>query len=439
MSPVAPPPPNVTLTVTPTSLLTAVNDTWTLQAKVQGASNQGVTWTIEEGSRGGSITTGGSYTAPATTGTYHVVATSVANPAVAATVPVTAVAHGFFVVGETHARSENTATLLGNGDVLLVGGHPTDGSGVTISGCQGQLFLTGSTLFSSTTSTFIDGAGIFPPRDSLTATLLLNEKVLIAGGFAPLCGPPALIAELFDPNTGMFAYTGAIANDRSGHTATLLVSGKVLLVGGGNNGVAELYDPATGIFSPTGSLSTDRSFPTATLISGDRVLIAGGYASCIGSTNGPVCTIASTAEIYDPIMQTFTDTAPLARAGHTATLLPDGTVLMAGGFDQSGNALDTLVRFDPSTQIFNPAGKMTTPRAGHTATLLPSGLVLITGGYVPNGPPALASAELYDPATQNSTPVAPLHVARTGHHATLLLDGRVLITDGSVGTAEVFK
>jgi hypothetical protein len=122
------------------------------------------------------------------------------------------------------------------------------------------------------------------------------------------------------------------------------------------------------------------------------------------------------------------------RSWHRATLLPDGRVLVTGGFDSYGNALASAEIYDPSTGQFVDAGNMNSKRATHSATMLPNGKVLIAGGAnAGNDPHALASAEIYDPGTGRFTATGDLQIARVGHEATLLSDGRVLIT-GGLGT-----
>jgi hypothetical protein len=122
------------------------------------------------------------------------------------------------------------------------------------------------------------------------------------------------------------------------------------------------------------------------------------------------------------------------RAAHTATLLPDGKVLVAGGFAGDENSLASTEVFNPATSTFASAGNMNATRAGHTATLLRNGKVLIAGGY--NGS-YLASAELYDPTTRTFTQTSRMGSARSGHAATLLNNGKVLLA-GGVGTGWTF-
>ena len=145
---------------------------------------------------------------------------------------------------------------------------------------------------------------------------------------------------------------------------------------------------APGSFAATGQMSTPRAFHSATLLANGKVLIAGGVS---GLAQGATLT---TAELYDPASATFTLTGSMAapRAGHTATLLPNATVLLVGGNNQSG-ILATAELYDPATGTFSFTGSLTTARTGHTATLLKSGQVLVIGGAGPAG--ILASAEIY--------------------------------------------
>jgi len=120
----------------------------------------------------------------------------------------------------------------------------------------------------------------------------------------------------------------------------------------------------------------------------------------------------------------------VGRESHTATLLRNGTVLIAGGTDGLGNVRASAEIYNPATNRWTPAGSMATPRLGQTATLLASGKVLVAGGEASPDPSTQASAELYDPATKTWSPAAAMLGPRVGHTATLLRDGRVLAVGG---------
>ncbi len=295
-------------------------------------------------------------------------------------------------------------------------------------------------------------------RMSATATLLTNESVLIAGGQSP----SALnTAQIYQPiNNNSIALTASPMNhSRVAQTATLLdpavvsgpVAGQVLITGGDAfsvTGTAELYNPTTNSFTDTANMQAPRRQHTATLIShcgcaaDGLILITGGYDNQFK--------VLASAELYNPATQKFTAVANMhsPRFRHTATLLNDGTVLIAGGASQmaaeTGDinpALNTAEIFNPKTGTFTlTKSLMSTYREAHAASLLHDGTVLLTGGQ-DNHFLIQNNAEIYDPVsgifspTSNSCAGAPppagcMSSGRDFHISQTLDDGRVLIAGG---------
>jgi len=306
------------------------------------------------------------------------------------------------------------------------------------------------------------------PRFAATATTLADGRVLIAGGVANE-GAAGVAAELYDPASGGFVLTGGMLSGRAYHTATRLEDGRVLIAGGlGKDGrpvrAAELYDPASGQFVPTGNMLQPRYDHTATRLPSGKVLLTGG------NTTTAVANYLGTAELYDPATGTFSPTGKVtrlynaetdkffyegemnaARAKHTATMLADGKVLIAGGAGVNEKTQASAEVYDPASGQFTVTGAMVAARQDHRATLLQSGQVLISGGYDGEGH-ILASAELYDPATGKfsltttafATSGTAMSEGRREHTATMLADGQVLIAGGSgahgaIATAELYN
>jgi len=198
---------------------------------------------------------------------------------------------------------------------------------------------------------------------------------------------------------------------------------------------------ATGLWSRAASLATGREEHTATLLPNGKVLVAGG-------TDGRGKVLAS-AELYDPVHNRWTSAGSMAatRIGHTATLLASGRVLVAGGlvlpFPAPSLASNEL--YDPATNTWSPAAPMIESRTRHTATLLPDGRVLVVGGLtvtLQDGglfPSLPREAEIYDPKADRWSPTAPMGFSRLGQSATLLADGRVLVVGGQDEGVAIFK
>jgi len=375
-------------------------------------SNTRVQWSVQEAG-GGSVTGEGVYTAPGTPGVFHVVATDPSGAFQPATATVTVVSSGFTIAGKTTVvRWQPTATLLPDATVLIAGG---DGLGT-------------AELFDPATGTSTPTGRMSSPRSLATATLLSTGQVLITGGevYSPARLPLAT-AEVYDPATGSFTAVGEMTRPRSGHMATLLRDGRVLVIGGA--GDADLYDPVTSTFAPTTAFSSN--VPTTTTV------LPGGAVLAIGTFG---------AELFDPQTGAVTTTGPMttSRNGHTATLLPTGKVLIAGGDTDAGVGSSEI--YDPSSGTFAPGPSLLEARADHLAILLPSGAVLLAGGLVTTddgcGPEETTSAELLDPALGAATVTGSMAIVRSPPFPfTALQDGGVLVLgeDPYAGTVEVYR
>lgn len=272
-------------------------------------------------------------------------------------------------------RNFASASLLPDGNVLIAGGYNT---------VLGSLDT--AEVFDPKSQTFRLLPGrLALPRELFTATALLDGKVLIAGGFNTHRGRTSASAEVYDPQTQTFTRTGSLAGDRFGQCAVRLADGRVLVAGGTHwfarhpgtpLASAEIYDPATGKFHGAhGPMAFARDRPTATLLPDGSVLIAGGQ----DGPNEPAA-----AEFFDPETETFTTLPSLLktpRMAHSAEMLPGGAVLLSGGWStQEAATTKSAETFDPKTRVF--AAVPTVPIGTHDQTLLvfPNGLVLVAGG-----------------------------------------------------------
>lgn len=224
-------------------------------------------------------------------------------------------------------------------------------------------------------------------------------------------------------SVGAWSVTGGLATARSAHTATLLNgTGDVLVVSGTT---AEVFNPYSNVSAPTGAPLYERTKHTATALPSGKVLVAGGW---IGSA--PLYW-RRTAEVYDQATGSWTatsNTMSTPRGNHTATLLDSGKVLVVGGYSTEGETA-TAELYDPATNTWSPAASALTASDSHAATPLYSGKVLVTGGKT-YASGALRNAQEYDPATNTWSPVALMPRARSGHVAVRLYSGTVMVLGG---------
>ncbi len=325
--------------------------------------------------------------------------------------------------------------------------------------------------------------GSFEPADPMavrraghTATLLADGRVLVVGGcdfgtpgntFTSSAELNVFSAEVYDRATGRWTRTGDLRFGRCDHTATLLPSGKVLVVGGDEAdpcGIPELFDPATGRWEMAGQLETPRSEHAAVLLTDGTVMVVGGVAYLGAPIPPDLCTRAtgspepvepsaagtgtmpplilsfggrlSSVEIYEPTTGAWREGPPMSskRDGPSATVLRDGRVLVAGGFDEG--MLATAEIFDPTDGRWHPATSMSGARGLHSATLLVDGSVLVAGGCAFH---CTSTAERYDPARDLWSPTGSMGRAKRNDPGILMPDGRVLVVhDPAAASAETF-
>ncbi|WP_437670256.1 kelch repeat-containing protein [Sorangium sp. So ce131] len=324
-------------------------------------------------------------------------------------------------------RSAHTATLLHDGRVLVAGGVGRDDPAA----------LSSAELFDPAGGAWTRAGSMRAGHTRHAAALLSDGRVLVAGGVDPSSGFPTSAAELFDPATRQWSAAGAMRVAREGHQLTALKGGRALVTGGlefpdgsaASTASAELFDPGTQRWAAAAPMRTARHAHTATLLRDGRVLVAGGE-----SQEGTAGALLSSAEVFDPSTNAWTQTTPMkaGRRLHTATLLDSGQVLIAGGIADAESRGSEL--FDPGSQRWQSADPTHVERLGHAAALLSNGCVLVAGGALSGR--VLSSVELFDPRSLTWNPSSSMNAPRNAHTATALPDGRVLLA-GSVGDPDV--
>jgi hypothetical protein len=307
----------------------------------------------------------------------------------------------------------HTANLLPDGNVMMVGGWRGDHEP------SGQI-----DVFDAQAGCFHAAGCLRVARQYHRTVNLQDGRLLVTGGDAWQMGVAS--AEIIDPENGTTVETGAPVEGRSNHTATVLEDGRVLLVGGIGSSderpckitpTAETWDPEDGKFRKTaGALAVPRVGHAASLLPDGRVLIVGGWTTVLEYV---------LAEVFSPETESFSvvpNPDDQVRTEHSTLQLEDGSVLVLGG------AADPLVlRFfaDGSGAEILPA--LPEPRAVASAVMGPDGRAYLFGGIAGWG--ATATAEAYSPV-HGSMAIASLPIARANHSVTRLADGRFLIAGG---------
>lgn len=320
------------------------------------------------------------------------------------------------------ARSYHGASIMPNGKVLVAGGYASvpplvadlggelsspcgPGEGIARSGtASGAAEIFDETMLAWTPASPMNSA-----RAEFSLVRMFNGMVLAAGGSGDSS------AEFYNPAADTWTYTSSMQNFHLGAATTLLPDGRVF-VGGGNIGSllfglgscgtsAEVYDPNSDTWTGTGGMSKNRYHATASVVrladNSWRVLVVGG-----ADGNDPNLPSLATAELWDPTTNNFTPVASMAtpRQFQSASVLPNGEVLVAGGINQpTGLPPDQASAeiYDPVHDTWRSGSTMTTARDSQTSTLFSTfpAKVLVAGGF--SGANFLSSAEIFQP-----TPIA---------------------------------
>lgn len=316
-------------------------------------------------------------------------------------------------------RNASVAIVLPSGQVLMAGGRDLAA-------------LASAELFDPASKTWAVTGPMSGARADHAAVLLSNGKVLVAGGRAV---DPVSSSELYDPLAGTWAPAAVMGAARAAHRAVRLSTGEVLVVGGesslGKLASAELYNPAQDSWRAATTMLQPRVGHTLTVLNDGIVLVAGGENSAS----------LATAERYSRTNDNWlpADSMASARSYHAAVTLGNGKVLIAGG-RSSGVAIDGVELYDPVVETFKDVAPMGQARFAHTCVLLQNGMVVVAGGL--SGAP-VGLAEVFDPSAGVWTSAGLLQEARSGQAAVPVSGGRALLAGGSnsagaLGSAELF-
>ncbi|MEO5727096.1 MAG: kelch repeat-containing protein, partial [Byssovorax sp.] len=325
-------------------------------------------------------------------------------------------------------RWHHVAARLADGRVLVAGGFP-----------YASAVMTAEIYDPSTRTWTPTGTPMLYPHDWPVAATLCDGRVFVGGKNAF----GVREAELYDPDADEWIPAGKMKITHIYGTATLLQDCRLLLTGGFNaNTQAEIFDPGTKTFKLVGAMSEERFFHTATRLDDGRVLAAGGGVGAFG-----IWYTRASVDIFDPAKGTWSPAKKMfqARRAHTATLLPDGRVLVAGGTmggqndgTEAGKQIATAEIYDPVTNTWEKLlSKLATPRTFHTAALVSGGAVLVFGGLDQSGS-ASRQVEGYFEGTWQA--LDPMLNDRYQHASAMLDDGSILLAGGVYqATAELYR
>lgn len=272
------------------------------------------------------------------------------------------------------------------------------------------------------------------------ASVVMNDgNVIVSGGIIGYVSPYSRSAEIYNVSLNIWNLTDSMHYQRGNQKMVLLKDGRILVIGGYNQYSCEIYDPVNSTWEFTDSLNYQRDWGfTASVLENGEVIVVGGVDI---ETNPPGIYTLKTCEKFDPTLEEWIiiDSLEIERKGHTATILNDGRLLIAGG-DNSLGSISYCEVFNPITGQWSLTDSLFIKRGNHSAVLLPNGKVLVTGGgnldslYI-------FTCEVFDPAIENWDIVGVTSFPHHSHTSILLADSLILLVGGVIAPAswEIFN
>lgn len=332
-------------------------------------------------------------------------------------------------------RSHHTATTLSDGRVLVAGGRSQSATET----------LASTELYEPATNTWKRGPPMTTARAGHTATALLDGRVLVVGGTAPAADGSSRFdalasAEVFDPKRNIWTVVGALAEARNGHTATRLDDGSVLVIGGARPTHVHLtsverFDPSTNTFSPRRPLAQGRWLHEAVALKDGSVVVLGGRSNqSVGDagTRVPKPGFAvPTVERYDATNGVWHPVPEMTEPRQRTAVVSDGDRVIVFGGQTTTMSTNYVEWWEPGGDGWTQSrSHLSVPIAGHTATKLPAGDVLVAGGEPPTAVDT-GRVQRWEHDAQRWCLAGQLKTSRKAHTATLLKDGSVLFAGGT--------